>query len=66
MIWTDDPVRDAERYSSRLDEDTEDPEDEQARPVCCECEQEIIEDHYYVFDCMAYCPDCVDGHKIYL
>jgi hypothetical protein len=65
MNWTDNPVRDAERYSNRMDEDFEDDE-ETRRPVCCECEQEITEDHYYVFDCMAYCPDCVDGHKIYL
>lgn len=65
MIWTDDPVRDAERYSSRCDEDFED-DDENRRPVCCECEQRIMEDHYYVFDCRSYCPDCAEGHVIWL
>lgn len=68
MMWTDDPVKDAKRYSHRMDKEYEDAEENDKHPVCCECENDVfdIDDHYYVFDCRVYCADCVDGHKIYM
>lgn len=58
MIWSDDPVKDAERYEY---------EREQRRiyelPECEECGERIDDDTYYDFDGLILCYDCVQKHR---
>ena len=53
MYRTDDPVRDAERYSAAVERwmDT--------RPICECCGLPITEEKAYRIDDKLYCPDCV-------
>lgn len=58
MFYTDDPIRDAERYDAaqqrRLD----------ARPVCSECEEPIQDNSCFEFNGELICPEClVTYHK---
>lgn len=57
--WTDDPVKDAERYMEYLEEEAE------QLPVCDLCGERIEEDHYYEFQGDIICPDCMDKHRIW-
>lgn len=58
-MWTDDPVKDAERYMEYLEEEAE------QLPVCDYCGERIEEDHYYEFQGDIICPDCMDKHRIW-
>lgn len=58
--WSDDPERDADRYTADLEE-------EGARRLqCCECESPIWGDEYYWVEGHAYCKDCMDDHIRYV
>lgn len=54
MIFTDDPVADAERYYA----------EQQAKldklPVCCNCEEPIQGDYLYKIYDDIFCEDCVE------
>ena len=52
-MWTDDPVRDAERHSATGDEWME------SRPVCECCGQYITDEKAYRIGRDFYCFDCV-------
>jgi len=60
MMWTDDPVKDAERYAQEQEEEMKN------RPVCCECEEPIVEDFYYEVAGEIYCDSCMDKHLIWM
>lgn len=51
MPWTDDPVRDAERYWAELDRE----------PVCDRC-GETLEGHGYRIGGDLICPACLDKY----
>ena len=58
MSWTDDPVRDAERYEAEQERQL------QRLPVCCECGYPIQTDECYEFNDELICPDCLrDNHR---
>lgn len=58
MIWTDDPVMDAERYEAEREEALK------RLPVCCECGEPIQTDECYDFEGELICPDCLsDNHR---
>lgn len=52
-MWTDDPIRDFERY---------DAEKCKMKPVCFMCEEEINDDYFYDIYGTIYCKDCVYEH----
>lgn len=53
MIWTDDPVRDFERY------DAEQEAWLRARPTCDACKNHIQEEYYYELEGIRRCGDCM-------
>jgi uncharacterized OB-fold protein len=55
MYRTDDPVRDAERYFSKLDEEYENG------PKCEKCGEPLDAFHYYVED-EHICEECLHEH----
>lgn len=58
MPWTDDPVRDAERYEAEKEERLK------RLPVCCECDEHIQSDECYEINGELLCPDCLrDNHR---
>ena len=58
MMWTDDPVFDAERYMAEQEAELD------KLPVCVECERHITTDECYELDNGLVCPDCLnDNHK---
>lgn len=60
MMWTDDPVKDAERYAQEQEEELKN------RPVCCECGEHIEEDFYYQVAGEIYCDSCIDKCLIWM
>lgn len=55
MYITDDPVADYARYEA-----------EQAReiaklPVCADCGEPVMDDHYYLINDEVICPDCLEA-----
>ena len=54
MMWTDDPVRDAERYFAELDEI------ERGFPLCSDCGEVVYDD--YVTDLYGniICENCLE------
>ena len=56
MSWTDDPVRDADRYFEEQDEQLE------QLPVCDECGEHIQGEGYYEVHDFKICPDCMQDH----
>lgn len=56
MFWSDDPVRDAERYFAEQDRQLE------RLPVCSYCEEPIQDEHFYLINGDAYCESCLDNH----
>lgn len=57
MYWTDDPVKDAERYIA-------DQEKRAAEllPKCADCGEYVQEDYYFEINDEVICPDCLDSH----
>lgn len=53
MFMSDNPVRDAESYYARMEEETE------RRPKCECCGFPIIEDRAFRIGRMLYCEDCM-------
>lgn len=51
MLWTDDPVRDAERHCAELD-----------RVPCCDRCGEMLEGHGYRIGEDLICPACLDKY----
>lgn len=58
MIWTDDPLRDFDRYES------ERFLWEQSRPVCTDCGDPITDEYMYEFHGQYYCENCNQDHRI--
>ncbi len=56
-MWTDDPVRDAERYFAEKDAELE------KLPKCSECGEPIQSDYYWEFDGELYCESCLREHR---
>ena len=57
MCWTDDPVRDFERWDAKREAELE------KLPKCCECGEAIQSEYYYEFDGDLYCEDCLKDHR---
>jgi formylmethanofuran dehydrogenase subunit E len=57
MIWTCDPVADAEAYTAEQDERLE------QRPVCDECGKHIQDDYCYIIDGRRVCPECIKDYR---
>ena len=55
-MWTDDPVRDAERYIDQQEEWLA------RRPICSDCGEYIQDDHYYSMNDEPICPTCMENH----
>ena len=60
MIWTDDPVRDAERYEEEKEKRLQEMMEQ--LPVCDDCGNRI-EDEYYDFDSFVLCDECVQKRR---
>ena len=56
MIFTDDPVADAERY------DAEQQAKLERLPVCDYCDKHIQDDYYYEIYNEILCEDCLNKH----
>lgn len=57
MMWTSDPVKDADDYAADLDEELE------RRPVCCECGCHIDTEYGYLIADKWYCRNCIDDFR---
>lgn len=58
MLYTDDPVADAERHYARQEAWLK------RRPVCCECDRHIQDEDCFEFNGEIICPQCLeDNHK---
>ena len=61
MFYSDDPVRDAERYNRHKERQ------EREYPCCGQCDQRITEGHYFRIYGHILCLDCVTeeyGEKV--
>lgn len=57
MMWTDDPVKDYERYDAQRCAELE------RLPICSECGEPIHSDRYYDFNDELICENCLrDNH----
>lgn len=54
--YTDDPVRDAERYAEAMDRDME------SLPVCSICDNTVRDGYYYNINDKVVCSDCLAHH----
>lgn len=60
-MWTDDPVKDAERHFTRLEREAE--ERLKKLPVCSDCRRKIKDEQCFVFDDEFICFEClVENH----
>jgi len=57
MGFTDDPVRDMERYMEEGEAWL------RSRPVCSCCEEHIQEDSYYDINDLIICEECLDSFR---
>lgn len=60
MMWTDNPIADAAAYDADCERWAA------RRPVCDECGEHIQDDHFYRFNGMIICPECMKDHKEYI
>ena len=60
MIWSSDPVADAERY------DREQYNRIRRRPVCYCCDEHITDDFAYKIGKKVFCKDCIDSFKFHI
>lgn len=58
MFYSDDPVRDAERYLDYLDKELA------KRPVCCECGEHIQEERAYYINGEMICQECMGNYLV--
>lgn len=56
MLFTDDPVADAERYAAEQDKALE------CLPVCCECMQHIQNDYCFEINDEIICETCLNDN----
>lgn len=56
MMWTDDPVFDAERYMAEQEAKLE------KQPICADCGEHIQADHFFMINGEPICPDCLDSN----
>ena len=56
MMWTDDPVFDAERYMAEQEAKLD------KLPKCADCGEPIQDDHFYMICDEPICPDCLDSN----
>lgn len=54
MMWTDDPVADAERHIARLDAELE------RKPRCSECKNRIQDEQCFEVGDVLICISCMD------
>ena len=57
MMWTDDPIADAERYYTSNDKKIE------KLPRCSECDCHIVDEYAYYINDEWICDDCMDSYK---
>jgi formylmethanofuran dehydrogenase subunit E len=57
MFYTDDPVKDYERYDNHMTERL------LRLPVCSECKERIQTEYLYEIDGELICEDCMNDHK---
>lgn len=58
MFYSDDPVRDYDRYCAKQDRELA------KLPVCCECDDPIQEEFCYEFDGEYICTSClIKNHR---
>lgn len=56
MFYSDDPVRDAERYYEGQDRSLE------RLPLCDYCGEHIQDEHFYLINGESYCKECLDNY----
>lgn len=56
MYYSNDPVKDAERYEADRERELE------KYPECCHCGVHIQDDYCYLIDGNFYCSDCLEKH----
>nr|DAL88883.1 MAG TPA: hypothetical protein [Caudoviricetes sp.] len=56
MMWTDDPIADAERYAAEQDRRLD------KLPVCCECGEPIQDDFCYEINDDLICEGCMNTY----
>lgn len=58
MMWTDNPIADAERYYAEQEEKVK------RSPKCTECGEHIQDEYFYEIDGVYICCECMkDNHK---
>ena len=63
MYFSDDPVRDAERYYEALEQAA--IERRERLPYCDECGKKIETEYIYIIGDEFFCEDCMDKHRHY-
>lgn len=58
MTYTDDPIKDYDRYSSEQEKSLEN------LPICSECEERIQDEMCYEINGEYLCENCIDMHRI--
>ena len=51
-----------DNYDAWLAHDAEQDRWLQERPVCCWCDEHIQDDHYYLINDEACCPECLESY----
>ena len=64
MMWSDNPVLDAERYEYEKEKLRQERIYE--LPECDKCGSRIDDDSYYDFDTFVLCYECLQKHKKWL
>ena len=58
MFYTDDPIKDAERY------DTYQQKKLEQLPACADCGEHIQTEEAYYIDGVLICEDCIDSYRV--
>lgn len=61
-MWTDDPVRDAERYFTEMERRAQ--ERLEKLPVCSECDRKIDDDQLCEFNDELICLECLENYHM--
>ena len=56
MCWSDDPIKDAERYIAKQEKQLS------KLPKCADCGERVQDDFYFEINDEVICPDCLDSH----
>lgn len=58
MIWTSNPVADAERFAAEQDRQLE------QLPICDDCREPIQDGFFYSINDSVICSDCIDSYRV--